>query len=350
MKKISLSNLLLFVILSILFSCQKEETSSKEALPPELPTSHYDYKEVSAAQGTFSPSTLNKIDSKIATLGRVLFYDRHLSNNNSTSCGTCHKQNLAFADGERFSEGLHGKQTTRNSMAIANAISQGQFFWDNRANDLEKQVMMPIENHIEMGVELLSTIPPKLSELSYYPPLFEDAFGDVAITEDRISKALAMFLKSMVSRNSKFDQGRDLGYANFSPKELLGKELFDGKALCSSCHGNSILGGWGTANIGLDLVYEDNGAFNGNFKIPSLMNIELTSPYMHDGRFNSLEEVVDHYNEGIKNHPNLAWQFRSFGGARKLGLTDLEKSALISFLRTLTDEQFISDVKYSDPF
>ena len=350
MKKSTLFFTLFISIIALSVGCQKDTAYTREALPPNLPETTFDYKQLNAAPGTISPIVLDEIDNEMATLGRVLFYDRHLSQNNSTSCGSCHKQHLAFADGERFSTGLHGKTTTRNSMSVVNAIFQNQFFWDNRANNLQKQVMMPIENHIEMGVSMLSTLPAKLEELSYYPTLFEDAFGTAEITEDRISKALAMFLKSMVSTNSKFDQGRLTSHSNLNAKEMLGKELFEGKALCRNCHSSNIFSGWGVANIGLDIEYEDQRFRFGYFKSPALKNIALTAPYMHDGRFNTLEEVVDHYNEGIKNHPFLAWQLRSFNGAVRLGLTELEKNALVAFLETLTDESFLSDERYSDPF
>ncbi len=350
MKNFTLSSFFAMLSLAFLISCQKEESTKKEAPAPNLPETLFDYKDLSAAPGTVFANVYDQINSEMATLGRVLFYDRHLSKNNSTSCGTCHIQRLAFADGKQFSTGLNGKQTSRNSMAIANCVSQDQFFWDIRARDLEKQVMMPIENHVEMGIENLESLPEKLAELNYYPALFNLAFGSEDITEEGISKALAMFLTSMVSKNSRFDREKFNGFSNFTSKELLGKELFEGKALCKNCHSNSILGGWGTANIGLDLTYEDQGVANGSFKIPSLKNISETAPYMHDGRFNTLEEVVNHYNEGIQNHPSLSWHLRDYNGPFRLGLTELEKIALVAFLNTLTDHQYLTDEKYSDPF
>ncbi len=338
-----------FILFLIFIGCQQKETV-QIAGAPTLPAITYNYKDLNVPNGTTTSNLVQKINNEEATLGRVLFYDSHLSKNNSTSCGSCHEQHKAFADGKQFSEGLNGRTTSRNSMSIANAYFQNRYFWDMRADNLEEQVMMPIENHIEMGIENLESLPEKLASLEYYPALFNMAFGTETITEDRISKALAGFLKSMISLNSKYDQGIETDFANFSLKEKLGMELFIGKARCNSCHGGKILSGWSARNIGLDLNYEDEGVANGAFKVPSLKNIALTGPYMHDGRFNTLLEVVNHYNEGIKNHPNLSWHLKVNDEPLRLGLTDLEKEALVAFLETLTDEDYLTDLRFSNPF
>ncbi|HFA49025.1 MAG TPA: cytochrome-c peroxidase [Bacteroidetes bacterium] len=347
MKKNTFQIATFFILTVIVFGCQKETPVIKEVVVPTLPETPYNYR---AINGPVSDSYVQQINNEMATLGRVLFYDRHLSQNNSTSCGSCHLQQFAFADGKRFSDGLNGKKTTRNSMAISNMIMQTSFFWDSRATKLERQVMMPIENHIEMGVENLGVLPDKLANLEYYKELFKNSFGTEDITESRISRALAMFLKSMISVGSKFDQGAFQNHENLNLKEQLGLELFRGKAKCWTCHSTSIFTGWGVQNIGLDLVYDDKGWSSGRFKIPSLKNIALTAPYMHDGRFETLEEVVNHYNEGVKPHPSLSWRLRNSSGPQRLNLSDFEKSNLVAFLESLTDYEYITDPRYSNPF
>ncbi len=337
------------------------------------------------------------IDDHVATLGRVLFYDTRLSLNNTISCGSCHLQQSAFADPNPISVGFKGKTTSRNSMSIVNPVMNNNMFWDSRLPSVRDLVLEPVRNHIEMGMEEMDKLEQKLADVDFYQPLFEEAFGDQRVTEERIGQALTQFLNSMVSFDSKFDQGKHNNFSNLSPKETLGKDLFfSNKTKCSSCHAGanfsapdgrftaeminspninglssdlsfdpnpeiidefgfmgSEYGGEvkGTANIGLDVVYEDNGKEDGQFKIPSLRNIELTGPYMHDGRFASLEEVVEHYNSGIQDHHNLDKKFKGDDGLpQRLGLNDTEKDALVAFLKTLTDVSFVTDEKFSDPF
>jgi cytochrome c peroxidase len=232
--------------------------------------------------------------------------------------------------------------------------------------------LRPVQNHIEMGMENLDFLTTKLNNTSYYPNLFKKAFNTEGVSKERINTALMTFLASMVTHNSKFDEGAKSGFKNYSSLELVGKDLFMSERLsCTKCHtganfslgdelssDNPYGGGSvgtnssnGTANIGLNMVYKDNGSGNGKFKIPSLRNIELTGPYMHDGRFKTLEEVIEHYNSGIQAHPHLDSNLKNANGEpRQLNLTALEKNALMAFLKTLTDPVYTSDVKYSDPF
>lgn len=317
---------------------------------------------------TSSPSM--KISNAGATLGRVLFYDKQLSLNNTVSCGSCHHQELAFADGLAKSAGFEGRRTSRNAMAIVNAGLNNNLFWDSRVQSTESLISEPIQNHIEMGMEDLVALSSKLSKLEYYPNLFKNAFGDEAINEERIADAMSQFLNSMVSFDSKFDRESNNNFAGFSTLEKAGMELFTSQRLqCQGCHSSKMFsapdapfqpyggpaenGGpdtRGTANIGLEMDYEDEGRFQGQFKIPTLRNIALTGPYMHDGRFASLREVIDHYDKNIVPHPNLDSKFMQNGQTQRLNLTELEKTALLAFLGTLTDESFISDPKFSDPF
>jgi cytochrome c peroxidase len=304
------------------------------------------------------------ITNEAATLGRVLFYDARLSLNNSVACGTCHHQEKAFADGLALSTGFGGKTTPRNSMAIINVGFNNNLFWDSREHNLETMVSKPIQNHVEMGMESMEALEKKLSTVAYYEPLFKNAFGTSKVTKARVSSAITQFLCSMVSCNSKFDAVA-AATASYTPMEQMGHDLFFGqKANCSSCHNGANFsapddpGGsygspetQGTANIGLDLQYRDAGKQDGQFKIASLRNIALTAPYMHDGRFKTLEAVVNHYNEGIKPHPKLDKKFVDAQGApKRLHLDAIEKQALVAFLTTLTDEKFIRDEKFSDPF
>jgi cytochrome c peroxidase len=325
----------------------------------------------------------NPITDHGATLGRVLFHDKALSANDTTACASCHRQASGFSDPAKLSIGFEGGETGRNSMSLIETrfYRNGRFFWDERAPTLEAQVLMPIQDAVEMGLTLDELVQ-KVQERAYYPPLFEDAFGDPAVTSDRIARALAQFVRSIVSYRSRFDEGlaaaRTVGepFANFTPEENEGKDLFFGPALCAPCHldagppfpppppNQAIFFIDVPMNNGLDaeLSGADNGVGdqtgnpedNGLFKSPSLRSVALTAPYMHDGRFVSLEEVVEFYDSGVKPHPNLHPRLAIPGTTppvpRKLELTPAERAALVAFLETLTDEPLVADKKYSDPF
>jgi cytochrome c peroxidase len=315
----------------------------------------------------------NPITDAGATLGRVLFYDKKLSASNTQACADCHKQAFGFSDDSALSRGFEGGFTGRNSMGLAHArfYQNGAFFWDERAFSLEDQVLQPIQDPIEMGLSLDQMII-KLEETDYYPGLFADAFGDENITTDRVAKAMAQFIRSMVSYQSKYDMGRMMNFpnppnaqdfSNFTESENIGKNIFfdPQRGNCASCHRTDAFIAPEARNNGLDLVYEDNGVGevtgianqNGLFKVPSLRNIELTFPYMHDGRFDTLEDVIDHYSEGVQAHPNLSPQLRVGGPMsppRILNLSDEDKTALVDFLKTLTDYQFFTDERWSNPF
>lgn len=329
----------------------------------------------------------NPLTDAGATLGRVLFYDKQLSRNNQIACASCHLQEKAFSDPRQFSRGFKGGYTKRNAMGLANlryTILRGNppgFFWDERAATLEAQVLMPIQDRVEMGMEL-PELERKLQAISYYPSLVKSAFGSSEVTSSRIAKAVAQFMRSMVSFDSKFDRALvamgstdySQDFKDFSLQENLGKSLFiDGVAEiaeigCAHCHVPPTFGMPKSFNTGLDRYYVDQGLGardvpsndpftennNGKFKAPSLRNIALTAPYMHDGRFETLERVIDHYSHGVHPHENVAIAFPE-GADSKLKtsgfhLTDSQKAALVAFLKTLTDEKFISDPRFSDPF
>jgi len=281
-----------------------------------------------------------------AALGRLLFYDSRLSLNNSISCASCHKQQNGFADNKVFSVGIRGFETTRNSMALANNAYQISHFWEGNTGEIEDHVLNPISNHIEMGMRSIDDLVVRLSEIEDYNKLFDDVYKK-PISEELIKSSIGTFVASIISYNSKFDKGKLVDFSNFTLSEFGGKDLFFGKAKCGQCHkGDHFSASWRrNTNIGLDMNYEDEGAGSGHFKVPTLRNVGLTAPYMHDGRFETLEEVVEHYTEGVKDHPSLDWTL-----TRKIHLTDDEKIMLIDFLNTLTDYELISDSKFSNPF
>lgn len=304
-------------------------------------------------------------------LGRMLFYDRQLSVNNSISCASCHKQAFAFGDNTSRSVGFDNGTTSRNSMSIQNiSIHTPRLFWDGRESDLRTMILQPIVNHVEMGMPDIDQLVGKLSGLPYYTTLFKDAYGTPEITADRIALALITFISNIKSDSTVFDRSRN-GGPRLSSLEKEGAQLFQSKYNCVRCHqveqttlsfyNGSIVGAplsVGFANVGLDLNYSDNGLAmisgatteNGFFRIPSLRNVALTAPYMHDGRFETLEQVIDHYSEGIQLHPNLDPQLKTAVQNGGFQISDSEKMALVAFLHTLTDMRVITDPRFSDPF
>jgi cytochrome c peroxidase len=306
----------------------------------------------------------NPLTDAGATLGRVLFYDTRLSANNTTSCGSCHQQRYAFAEPARFSRGFAGRLTDRNAPGLVNLryYPRGRFFWDDRAGTLEEQVLMPIRSPVEMGQDV-GKLPEVLARDGHYPGLFREAFGDAAVTPERVARALAQFVRSLVSCRSRYDEGLSQvlsvgeDFPNFSAQENRGKGLFLRR--CATCHlprgqdahffmtrplNNGLDADPRTADGGVGDVTL-NASQLGLFKSPSLRNVALTAPYMHDGRFATLEAVIDHYSKDVKAHPNLDGRLR-----RRPNFTDAEKAALVAFLKTLSDTQFLTDPKFSDPF
>ena len=370
------------ISVALISSCNKEE-GLLGARVPVLPETTIPYDEIPGIVD-FDPMEGFVIDNEKATLGRVLFYDTQLSINNRTSCATCHKQAFGFADNVAQSVGFENKLTPRNSPAILNAGLQEAFFHDLREEVLENMVLKPIGNHIEMGLEDQQYLLNKVGSLNYYKPLFENAFGSDSVTLEKISAGMVHFIRSMVSINSKYDIGTMTGFSNFTEEELLGKDLYFAKFPCSGCHGGDNLNGGSSAaeNIGLDSWYSDQGMTgiepvsgnerNGWFKVPSLRNIAQTAPYMHDGRFQTLEEVVEFYNSGMSNHPQLSFMLRKntnggfffFGEdpmdeelnaatgiiPLRMHMTNEEKKALVAFMKTFTDETFLTNERFSDPF
>jgi cytochrome c peroxidase len=337
-----------------------------KAKVPNLPIVPYDYSFPNFLKSNSNRNNDNLIvknyTNDVVTLGRVLFYDKQLSANGATACGTCHKQVFAFADNTATSKGFANESGTRNTPSIVNARFNFTFFWDSRTNNLEELCLQPIANHIEMGFEYLDALPKKLALLPYYPTLFKKAFGSDSITNTKIAIALANFLRSIISVDTKIDRSNIFNTpGNFfsnsselSESEIRGSNLFNTKK-CGNCHLN--FGKNGVKNIGLDLVTKDIGAgllgaeFSSNFTTPSLRNLSFTAPYMHDGRFATLEEVLSHYCCNVQNHPTISSPFKGFNNnVVNIEMSAAEKKDIISFLNALNDDRITKDVKYSDPF
>ena len=303
-----------------------------------------------------------------ATLGRVLFHDVQLSADGSTSCGTCHRQSSAFADSRARSRGISGESLHRNAPGLFNLRYQQRMFWDQRVIGLANQVLQPIGHPDEMGMSL-DLLPEKLRSLAYYPNLFEAAFGDPSIDLDRIADALVQFLLSIRSHQSRYDAGLANGFEDFTASESLGRNVFfRGDTRCNQCHSSlNFFAPSGATINGLDVDYAAAGdggigdltgqaSDDGRFKTVSLRNVGLTAPYMHDGRFTTLREVVDFYSDGIQPHPFLDERLSENGigpagqEPYRLQLTETERQGLVDFLNTLSDTVIVSMQALSDPF
>lgn len=384
-------------ITSILIVCIVFLSSCADKIEITYPSHYTDEEYELLSQVLDLPESLDEYDlfsspfgpannNAIATLGRVMFYDSQLSSDGTVSCASCHQQQLAFSDNVAFSEGVHGNVTTRNSIALGSLLSfdaeYGEeggsspgLFWDERALNVRAQMEETIANEREMGMDV-ERLKELIQEQPHYQVLFQKAFFDEDITTDRILQSIEGFIRSISSRNSKFDEASDLknqfvigdmsiDFDGFTTSENKGKKLFNTN--CGNCHESS-LNPFGpkaftnkinVANNGLDKIYSDRGvaevskldADEGKFKVPGLKNIALTAPYMHDGRFASLEEVVDFYNEGIEDHENLHEHLLDEEGKPvRMQMSDSDKTDLVAFLNTLTDETLAKESKWSDPF
>jgi cytochrome c peroxidase len=361
---------LLFLVVVLSAAALPARTAAK-GINLNLPATPYRYANVELPAHFTPPGRNddntppdNPLTDDGATLGRVLFYDKRLSANNTTSCGSCHVQAHAFADSKRFSSGFHGAVTDRRAMPLVNVryYQRGRFFWDERSGNLEEMVLLPVQSRIEMGQDLTRVVD-TLTRDTTYPRLFARAFGDRQVTEQRIGKALAQFVRSLVSYQSRYDQGRaraesaQADFANFTLVENRGKALF--MRNCGTCHmkdGNEHFFVPTPANTGFrgNDPKADGGVGDvtlrpadlGSFKSPSLRNVEVTAPYGHDGRFATLGALIDHYSDTAIFDPNVGY----LAPVGPLTFTATEKAALVAFLKTLTDRTFLSDPRYSNPF
>ncbi len=297
-------------------------------------------------------------------LGRFLFYDGILSRTNQIGCGTCHQQEAAFTHhGHELSHGVDDLLGTRNSPSIQNLAWNPSFFWDGGVHDLDMVPFNPIQNPVEMDETVLNVIN-KLKNTPLasakkpvdYPEMFKKAFGSEEINSERMMKALSQFMLTMVSADSKYDDYVKGNSAALTDQQKEGLTVFKGK--CSSCHSGELFTDYSFRNNGLvPLGNNDQGRFAVTgidsdmykFKVPSLRNVGLTAPYMHDGRYHSLVEVLDHYAESVHSSQTLDPVFSQGGGKKGISLSATEKQSVIAFLNTLSDQQFIKEAKFSDP-
>jgi cytochrome c peroxidase len=289
-------------------------------------------------------------------LGKKLFFDKRLSINDRQSCADCHSPEKAFTDGRRTSRGTEGQLGERNAMPLFNLAWKNEFFWDGRADSLRQQVLQPMQNPLEMHQTLTNLVVKLAHANDNYPALFTAAFGSPEITSEKISLALENYLLTLTAFDSKFDRVLS-GQEKFTPEEQRGFELFSTEydprrgqygADCFHCHGGPLFQSQSFANNGLDDAFSDIGRAKvtgktsdiGKFAVPSLRNVALTAPYMHDGRFQTLEEVVEHYCTGVKRSPTLDPNLARHpdGG---VPLSEEDKKSLVAFLKTLTDTKFL---------
>ncbi len=375
------------------------DTTSNEATTPLNLSNPYDYANQPVPNYITKDNTSNNgISNAGATLGRVLFYDKRLSNNDSTSCSSCHQQALGFSDDAQVSVGINGV-TARHSMRLVNSrfSNEAQFFWDERATTLEQQSTQPIRDHIEMGFGGIEGDPEfdaliqKMSATNYYPQLFEAAFGNEIINEERMQLALAQFIRSIQSFDSRYDEGRaaapnnGAAFGNFTAQENEGKRLFTqapdfadngirtaGTGLgCNGCHRapefdidpNS--GNNGVIDVAMNLLATDTT----NTRSPSLRDVFRSDgndngPFMHSGTIATISDVLSHYNDITVDrnlNPNLdnrlTGNMRGGNGpgqnnasGQKLMLTEGERAAVIAFLKTLSGNGLYTNAQWSDPF
>jgi len=369
--------LLSFAMSSSLVSC-KDDNGLSDDEPKPFETTPYDRSKMKIPQNwRINFPADNPPTEEGVHLGRMLFYDPILSADSTQSCASCHNQKLAFTDnGRSFSVGIRGKEGTRTSMTLQNLMyHQRGFFWDGRTQLLSHQVLEPIEDPLEMD-DKMENVLLKLNRSEMYKEQFRKAFSTSKVTEKELSKALEQFLLTIVSGDSKYDKGRkavaQVGdpFPNFTAEENLGKTIFYAEALhddlsnrggdCFHCHGDEQL----FSNLryltnGLDLQPKDLGRFlvTGNprdsaaFKVPSLRNVAVRAPFMHDGRFQTLEEVIDFYLTGVHRHaPGVIDGIGMHALQYDVFLSDSDKKALVSFLKTLTDETYLNNPDYSNPF
>lgn len=366
----------------LLLGCNREEEPSPNVLPdenhddseesvlmnlPEIPAGYAEDDfptHFYQTEGLSFFQSINEveIDNDKATLGRVLFYDKNLSKDNLLSCASCHNQSNSFSGALFPVTAAGGNVVNRSAPALVNKEFDIRVFWDLRKFSIEQQISSPITDPHEMNISMTEVIE-KLNGLNYYPELAFKAFNDSTLDSAMVVNAIAQFVRSIRAYDTKYHNGLLNDFSDFTESELRGKDLFfNQRTHCNQCHMTSNFYTPGSENNGLDELYEDGGVEfltgsytnNGYFKVPSLLNVAFTGPYMHDGRFSTLEEVIDFYNEGIQEHEFLSDQLTSNsetgGEPLRMNLTPQEKADLVTFLKTLSDYTVLEDEKFSDPF
>ena len=351
---------LLFPCLILLFSCKKDKVNSVPTpYVLDIP-SHFPAMQIPED----NPMTVEGVE-----LGRKLFYEKKLSGDNTMSCATCHAPSLAFQDGESTSEGIDGQLGTRNAMALINLGWNTSFFWDGRSATLEEQIIEPVLNPIEMHTTWQSVVG-KLNADVNYKNLFFKAFNTNVIDSTLAAKSIAQFIRTLISGSSKFDvmykfennltlsSSETVMFSTITPSEWAGYDLFKSLngADCFHCHNGPLMQVQKFSNNGLDATFTDIGRAsvtgssndNGKFKVPTLRNIAFTAPYMHDGRFATIDEVINHYSFGIQMSATID-PLIEFAGQGGVQLDAQEKDLLKQFLLTLTDSSFINNPAFKEP-
>ncbi|AUC74889.1 cytochrome-c peroxidase [Olleya sp. Bg11-27] len=343
------------VICLFLFSCSSDEDSTAEAYVP-IP---YQLEIPSLFQTKLIAPVIpinNKLTVEGVALGKRLFYDTLLSADNTKACASCHSPAQAFTDANQFSVGITGVSGTRNSMPLFNLAwnFDDKYFWDGRALGLENQALDPVVHPNELGNDSWEPVEARLNADAEYPTLFKQAFGTATITKQLTTKAIAQFERTLISGDSKFDKFSN-GELTLTSQEQNGLNVFmdETRGDCFHCHGNPNNPLWTDNqfhNNGLDAVFSDLGLGvitgnpndNGKFKSPSLRNLAYTAPYMHDGRFATLEDVIEHYSTGLQDSDTIDSLMKkvALGGVQ---LTPQDKADLKAFLLTLSDPTFISN-------
>ena len=352
-------------IILVLASCRKDPEFGPADTTPYV----FDYPEIIEE---YLPPVVSPIDNPITEegveLGRKLFYDTRLSINNNQACASCHFLTKSFSDTTQYSKGSEGFEGTRNAMPLFNLAWANKFFWDGRSNSLEEQAFLPVVDPVEMH----ETWPQAVAELQDdpdYPVLFEQVFGTAKIDSTMVAYAIAQFERTLIVGNAPFDRYLLTGSTGWSAADELaayqGFALFNtestaGGADCFHCHGDAFNPLWTDnqfRNNGLDATFADKGLGNvtgnpnddGKFKTPSLRQLVFTAPYMHDGRFNTLDEVINHYSEGVVHSSTIDPNMKNVddGGVQ---LTPEKKYYLKMFLISLSDSSFNSNPAYSDPW
>ncbi|WKL47867.1 cytochrome c peroxidase [Flavobacterium pectinovorum] len=334
------------------FSCNDLDDNYQEPLPLVLVPGNFP---------EFVDSKTNPLTSDGVLLGKKLFFDKRLSGNNQVSCGTCHQQSLAFSDGFALTrQGISGNALERNSPALMNlAWANNGLFWDGGSTNLESQAFAPLA-HVDEMHQNLDELLEELKADADYPKMFQKAFGK-AINQADIVKAVAQFERTLISSNSKYDK-----YVRGESGGILNKEELAGLTLaeqfCFSCHAGPLMTDNLYHNNGIDNDFSDDSELMmrrgraritgssedlGKFRTPTLRNIEKTGPYMHDGRFGTLEKVLEHYSNGVLSSPTLDPLLRK-NGDLGIPLSETEKKQLIAFLKTLTDYEYINDKRFSE--
>lgn len=337
---------IVFLLLILFFSCKRDDVSALKSVP---------IKVEGFPDALLNPNNLTTEQG--VSLGKMLFYDPILSVDSTQSCASCHQQQHSFVDENKaLSIGVAGIAGERNASALINLAWNKNFFWDGRNKTLEEQALGPVINPLEMN-EKWENVIKKLEAHPTYPSLFYQAFNEKkGITKELVAAAIAQFERTLISANSKFDQYY-AGKITLSESEQLGKDLFfSEKAECFHCHGVPLFTDNLPHNNGLDSVHKDLGyqmvsgqsKDEGKFITPTLRNIEFTAPYMHDGRFNTLEEVIDFYSDGVQYHPTVdpLIKHAKAGGFQ---FTEQEKKALVAFLKTLSDREFLKNSNFKKP-